>query len=242
MNGNVAFLSDIHGNVHALNAVLEDMEAQGISERVCLGDVVGYGGSPGECIDLLRAQGIPCVLGNHDAMTAGSDGTDGLKDATRESILWTRAQLSEEQLAWLGALPLTLQTDEYEAVHASLHDSSGWPYVLIAEMAALHFPHQSRPVCFIGHTHRPAFWVEGEAQGVDITSMEPLRPVQKCLVNVGSVGQPRDKDERACYAMYRRNERDILWRRVGYNVAGAQEAITRAGLSVYFAQRLALGR
>jgi diadenosine tetraphosphatase ApaH/serine/threonine PP2A family protein phosphatase len=242
MNGNVAFLSDIHGNVHALHAVLEDMEAQGISERVCLGDVVGYGGSPGECIDLLMEHGIPCVRGNHDAMVITGAGLDGVKDATRQSIEWTRGVLTPEQKDWLAALPMTMQAEDYEAVHASLHHPGEWTYVLRADAAALSFPHQTRPVCFIGHTHSPAFWTEGDELGVDITAIETLKPNRKCLVNVGAVGQPRDRDERACYAIYRRKEQDILWRRVSYDIAGAQQAIIRAGMPAYFAQRLELGR
>lgn len=242
MNGNVAFLSDIHGNAHALRAVLQDMAAQGISERVCLGDVVGYGGSPGDCIDLLMQHGIPCVQGNHDAMVTTGVGLDGVKDTTRQSIEWTCGVLNQAQKDWLAALPMTMKAEDYEVVHASLHHPGEWSYVLRADAAALSFPHQTRPVCFIGHTHSPAFWVEGEVVGVDITSIEALKPNRKCLVNVGAVGQPRDRDERACYAIYRRDKQDILWRRVSYDIAGAQEAIIQAGLPAYFAQRLGLGR
>jgi diadenosine tetraphosphatase ApaH/serine/threonine PP2A family protein phosphatase len=242
MNNSVAIFSDIHGNAHALRAVLKDMADHGINERVCLGDVVGYGGSPGDCIDLLMEHGIPCVQGNHDAMVSTGAGLDGVKDATRQSIEWTRGVLSPEQKAWLAALPLAIQAADYEAVHATLHGPAGWAYVLIAEAAALSFPHQTRPVCFIGHTHSPAFWVEGDEFGVDITSIEALKPNRKCLVNVGAVGQPRDRDERACYAIYRRDTQDILWRRVPYDIVGAQQAITQAGLPAYFAQRLELGR
>ena len=242
MNNSVAIFSDIHGNAHALRAVLKDMADHGINERVCLGDVVGYGGSPGDCIDLLMEHGIPCVQGNHDAMVSTGAGLDGVKDATRQSIEWTRGVLSPEQKAWLAALPLAIQAADYEAVNATLHGPAGWAYVLIAEAAALSFPHQTRPVCFIGHTHSPAFWVEGDEFGVDITSIEALKPNRKCLVNVGAVGQPRDRDERACYAIYRRDTQDILWRRVPYDIVGAQQAITQAGLPAYFAQRLELGR
>ena len=242
MNNSVAIFSDIHGNAHALRAVLKDMADHGINERVCLGDVVGYGGSPGDCIDLLMEHGIPCVQGNHDAMVSTGAGLDGVKDATRQSIEWTRGVLSPEQKAWLAALPLAIQAADYEAVHATLHGPAGWAYVLIAEAAALSFPHQTRPVCFIGHTHSPAFWVEGDEFGVDITSIETLKPSRKCLVNVGAVGQPRDRDERACYAIYRRDAHDILWRRVPYDIAGAQQAIIEASLPAYFAQRLELGR
>jgi diadenosine tetraphosphatase ApaH/serine/threonine PP2A family protein phosphatase len=242
MNNSVAILSDIHGNAHALRAVLQDMADHGINERVCLGDVVGYGGSPGDCIDLLMKHGIPCVQGNHDDMVTSGQKLDTATDATHFSVEWTRSVLSPEQKAWLAALPLTMQAADYEAVHSTLHDPTGWAYVLIAEAAALSFPHQKLPVCFIGHTHRPAFWVEGAALGVDITSIEALKPNRKCLVNVGAVGQPRDRDERACYAIYRRDTQDILWRRVPYDIAGAQQAIIKAGLPAYFAQRLELGK
>jgi diadenosine tetraphosphatase ApaH/serine/threonine PP2A family protein phosphatase len=242
MNNAVAILSDIHGNAHALQAVLRDMETQGINERICLGDVVGYGCSPNECIDLVQQHDFRCVKGNHDAMVASNQGMDAIADNTRFSIEWTRSQLSPSQLVWLESLPLSLQGVGYEAVHAALHQAEDWPYVLMVDMAALHFHHQTQPLCFIGHTHRPAFWVDGEALGVDITSLESLRPNNKCLVNVGAVGQPRDRDERACYAIYRREERDILWRRVPYDIAGAQQVIIDAGMPAYFAQRLALGR
>ncbi|WP_395715801.1 metallophosphoesterase family protein [Prosthecobacter sp.] len=242
MNNSVAIISDIHGNTHALRAVLQDIANQGISKLVCLGDVVGYGGSPGECVDLLREQGIPCVRGNHDAMVSTGSGLDDVNDATRQSIEWTRDQLSEDQIGWLAALPMMMQGEDYEAVHACLHHPDEWGYVLRADAAALSFRHQTRPVCFIGHTHRPAFWVEGDEFGVDITAIEALKPTRKCLVNVGAVGQPRDRDERACYAIYRRDTQDILWRRVSYDVAGAQQAIIQAGLPAYFAQRLELGR
>lgn len=242
MDDALAVLSDLHGNLHALQAVLADVEEQGIREVVCLGDVVGYGGKPAECVEVLRAAGIRYLRGNHDAMVASSSGMDGLTLQTRLAVEWTASVLSVEQRAWLAELPMTLEGDDWEAVHACLHRADDWPYVLTADMAALHFTHQSKPLCFIGHTHRPAMWVEGEALGVDITSIENLRAGKKCLVNAGAVGQPRDRDARACYAVYRRGQRDIWWRRVAYDVTAAQKAIHEAGLPPYFAQRLELGR
>lgn len=242
MSGNVAIISDIHGNLQALRAVLADMEEQGITERVCLGDIVGYGANPRECIELVREGGFECVKGNHDEMVSSDDGLEGISAATREAIIWTQGGLSAEERAWLAELPMIMQGSDYEAVHATLHHPSEWPYVLMADMAALSFQHQTKPLCFIGHTHRPAMWVEGEPVGVDITSIENLRPDRRQLVNVGSVGQPRDRDARACYAVYRREQQDIWWRRVPYDVGAAQTAIIEAGLPPYFAQRLALGR
>lgn len=242
MSGNVAIISDIHGNVHALRAVLVDIKEQGVTEHVCLGDVVGYGANPRECIELVREHGFECVKGNHDEMVASDGGLEVISEATREAILWARNYLNAEERGWLAGLPMTMRGGDYEAVHATLHHSSEWPYVLMADMAALSFQHQTKPLCFIGHTHRPALWLEGEPMGVDITSIANVRPDRRQLVNVGSVGQPRDRDERACYAVYRREQRDIWWRRVTYDVEGAQKAIIEAGLPSYFAQRLELGR
>jgi predicted phosphodiesterase len=242
MNDSVAIISDIHGNAHALREVLKDITDQGITERVCLGDVVGYGGSPGECIDLLREHDFLCVRGNHDDMVTSGQKLDTVTDATHFSMAWTRSALNPDQTEWIANLAFTLKGSDYEAVHSSLHRPSDWPYVLMPDMAAQSFLHQVHPVCFIGHTHRPAFWVEGESLAMDITSIEALRPGRKCLVNVGSVGQPRDRDEHACYAIYRRDTQDILWRRVSYDISGAQQAIIDAGLPAYFAQRLQLGK
>lgn len=242
MSGNVAIISDIHGNLHALRAVLADMENQGITERVCLGDIVGYGANPRECIEHVREGGFECVKGNHDEMVSADGALEGISDATREAILWARSALSDADRRWLGELPMTLQGRDYEGVHATLHHSADWPYVLMADMAALHFLHQTKPLCFIGHTHRPAMWVEGDPLGLDITSIENMKPDRRQLVNVGSVGQPRDREAQACYAVYRREQRDIWWRRVEYDIGGAQKAIIDAGLPPYLAQRLAIGR
>lgn len=244
MSGNVAILSDIHGNAHALRAVLADLEQQpDITERVCLGDIVGYGAYPAECIAMIRSGGFTCIHGNHDAMI-GDDGSrlDEMNPFARQAILWTQLHLNAEEKHWLAGLPLTFQGCDYEAVHASLHQPGTWPYVLHAEMAALHFLHQSKPVCFIGHTHRPAVWIEGESNDRDITGIESLHPGRRMLVNVGSVGQPRDKERKACYAIYRRAQRDICWRRVPYDVEAAQKGIMNAGLPAFFAARLASGK
>lgn len=242
MSQPIAIISDIHGNAHALRAVLADLAAQGVGERLCLGDIVGYGASPAECIDLVRQHGLTCIQGNHDAMVGMNSPMDCLNESTRLSIEWTQKVLSVEQRNWLAALPMTHATPAYQAVHASLHQPGDWPYVLTPSDAALHFPHQTHAVCFIGHTHRPAFWVAGEVQQHDITSLEDIRLDRRQLVNVGAVGQPRDKDERACYVLYRPQKGDVWWRRVPYDIEGAQRAIMAAGLPPQFAGRLALGK
>jgi diadenosine tetraphosphatase ApaH/serine/threonine PP2A family protein phosphatase len=242
MSSQVAIISDIHGNVHALRAVLRDIDERGITERVCLGDIVGYGGNPAECVDFIRSSGFRVIRGNHDAMVAGNLGFEGTSEGVREAIAWTRRHLNEEQLAWLAELPMTLEAADYECVHASLFHPGDWRYVRTPGEAALHFAEQRKPVCFIGHTHRPQFWLEGAEHPLAITNLENLRAGKKQIVNVGAVGQPRDGDDRACYVVYRRESQDVWWRRIPYGLEAAQSAIITAGLPSSFAMRLSAGR
>jgi hypothetical protein len=125
----VAIISDIHGNLPALEAVIADIEQQGIQERVCLGDIVGYGSQPSECIELLLAKNFHVIIqGNHDAYVAADEDPSNVSDETAEVIRWTRRILTPEQRVWLGALPLTWQDKDYEVVHASLHRPEEWGY------------------------------------------------------------------------------------------------------------------
>ena len=242
MSNCVAVISDIHGNLPALQAVIAHIENEGYSERVCLGDVVGYGANPAECIDLVRANGFRVIQGNHDAYVASDTDPAGMSYTVTQSIQWTRNTLTAEHRQWLGALPLTLDGEDYEAVHASLHKPTEWNYVLDPSAAALHFKQQRKEVCFIGHSHRPAMYVEGMDQALDLTSLESLRKGKKQVINAGSVGQPRDKNPDACYLVYRRAEADVWWRRVPYDINAAQEAIAKAGLPGKHAQRLSVGK
>ncbi|MBE2286159.1 MAG: metallophosphatase family protein [Prosthecobacter sp.] len=243
MSHPTAFISDIHANLPALQAVLADIASQGVTDIICLGDVVGYGGQPGECIELLRERAIPCLKGNHDAMAAGDDSLlAGSSAAARQAIEWTRGVLSFDQRCWLAELPMTSLHAGFETVHASLDEPQEWNYVMNVADAGLHFRHQRLPLCFIGHTHRPAFWVEGESITRDITSIEAVSSSRRQVINVGSVGQPRDYDERACYLLYRPGQQDVWWRRVSYDIPAAQAAIRSAGLPSKLAFRLQMGQ
>jgi diadenosine tetraphosphatase ApaH/serine/threonine PP2A family protein phosphatase len=239
----IAFISDIHGNLPALRAVLADIAEQEVSEIICLGDVVGYGGQPAECVDLLRERGIQTLKGNHDSMVA--DGVpiwEGVGVMMAMMWDWTQHALTVDHRQWLHELPMTLEQPGFQAVHAMLRQPEEWDYVFTAAQAAAHFAHQVKPLCFIGHTHRPALWVEGEDDERNIMSLESLDKTRKQVINVGSVGQPRDEDEKACYLLYRPGQQDVTWRRVPYDISAAQRAIEDAGLPVKFADRLRYGR
>lgn len=239
----IAFISDIHGNLPALQAVLADISGQGVSEIICLGDVVGYGGQPAACLELLRERQICTLQGNHDAYVSNEallkEAGDGFMGSMWQ---WTRNSLSLEQLQWLASLPLTLERPDFQAVHATLRHPEDWEYVLSVWDAEVHFAYQTKPLCFIGHTHRPACWLAGKDSANEITSIEPLSKTEKQLINVGSVGQPRDGDNRACYLLYRPDDGDVWWRRVTYDIAASQHAIMDAGLPIKFADRLRFGK
>ncbi len=234
----IAFISDIHANLPALKAVLADIAEQGISAIICLGDVVGYGGQPAECVELLRERGIATLKGNHDAAVA-----HGIDAGGRMKLMWdwTQQQLSFEQRSWLAELPMTLEMPSFQAVHAMLPMPEEWGYVLTASHAALHLAYQTQPLCFIGHTHTPACWLEGHASTLETQDAQPVSLHRKQLINVGSVGQPRDGDCRACYVIYDQEALKVHWRRVTYDIPSAQNAIEDAGLPLVFAERLCKG-
>jgi diadenosine tetraphosphatase ApaH/serine/threonine PP2A family protein phosphatase len=238
-NGDVAFFSDIHGNLPALKVVLADIETRGIRGVICLGDIVGYGGNPAECVALVQASGCRVVMGNHEWMTLLEREPTNFCEA---SIQWARQQLSADQKDWLAALPLTLEAEDYEAVHSSLWEPDTWMYVRTESHADLHFKEQRKPVCFIGHTHVPRIWVEGAERPIDPIGSEDMRVGKRHIVNVGSVGQPRDGDPDACYLIYSRESRVFRYRRLAYDVDAAQKAIIAAGLAPYYAQRLEFGK
>lgn len=234
----IAFISDIHANLPALKAVLADIAEQGVSEIICLGDVVGYGGQPAQCVELLRQHGIVTLKGNHDAAVA-----HGIEAGGRMKLMWdwTEQQLNFEQRSWLAELPMTLERQDFQAVHSMLPLPEEWGYVLTASHANLHFAYQTAPLCFIGHSHRPALWVAGEDAAHDITSPVSLDSRIRQLCNVGSVGQPRDGDCRACYVIYEASQQTVTWRRVSYDISATQKAIEDAGLPLPFAERLSKG-
>ncbi len=237
----LAVISDIHGNLHALKAVLENIKNRGVSNIICLGDIVGYGADSPQCVDLIRTAGIQTIKGNHDEMASSLIDLGQLREGVRDGIRLARQQLGTDQQRWLHELPMTLETEAYQAVHASLHEPMRWNYVLTPDDAFLSMSKQSKPVCFIGHTHGPAFWTEGDERRVEPTGIEDLRPSRKHVVNVGSVGQPRDGDERACYVIFRPEKRDVMFVRIAYDIEGAQKAMIAAGLSARNAHRLSIG-
>jgi diadenosine tetraphosphatase ApaH/serine/threonine PP2A family protein phosphatase len=245
---NVVILSDVHANLPALEAVLKDVArtAPGAPIWHC-GDVVGYGASPNEVVAELQRVGAIGVMGNHDLAALGDDVIETFNEGAHAAALWTRDVLTAESRSWLRALPKVLEMGSATIVHASLRDPI-MEYVVQQEVAEENLRLLATPLLFHGHTHIPALWSlqDGVARTTHVGAEAiPLR--SGSLINAGSVGQPRDRDPRAAWLLWERDELGaglgtVTWRRVEYNIPAAQEAIDAAGLPDFLATRLAVGR
>ena len=242
-----AVLSDIHANLEALQAVLADMCAHGVDEAVSLGDIVGFNGNPSECLELVRPHLAAAVRGNHEAAM--------FKPAVFGVPMYismidtTRGMLSEEQAEWLHALPLTAVHRGCRIWHATPYAPRIWGRISGTQDAAAALNATEERVCLFGHTHRPAAFVMrgGTVEripveyGADGSFTLPLDSAARYLVNPGSVGQPRDGDPRAAYALVDDRAASITLRRVAYDVETAAPKIARTGLPASFAEALRRG-
>jgi len=241
----IAVFSDVHSNLEALEAVLADMETLELRRCFCLGDTVGYAADPAACLERVRSLGCPVLQGNHDAAAATDAELDEMNLSAQAGMEFSRRELSAQQRAWLGTLPLQLAEDGWEFVHGSLDAPAQWWYVLSPEDAILHFEAQTRPLCFCGHTHAPMVWHWSDAGRLTLWRGEgriSLPGGGKTLINVGSVGQPRDRNPDACYAVFEPRKHWIEFRRVPYDMEETQRKILQAGLPRFTAGRLSAGR
>jgi predicted phosphodiesterase len=238
----IGVFSDIHGNFHALQSVLAELDKEEVDFMLCCGDVVGYGGNPNECVELLRERNIPTIAGNHDFAALNLVDITYFNDIAREAIIWTRQELTDENVAWLKELPLSVELDEMLFVHASPNQPENWNYIITMGQARTGFQYFTQTVCFIGHSHTP-FIVENNHGELGCPETPRIQCRSNCryLVNVGSVGQPRDRNPEACFTVFDREARTIEIKRTDYDMSGAQETILSRGLPPELAERLAYG-
>lgn len=237
-----AIIADIHANLEALTAVLEDARAQKPDAYVCLGDVVGYNANPKECLKIIRDMNIPCVKGNHDEYCSMDEQLEGFNPNAAEAVHWTRRQLTPEDREWLRDLKYTKMVANFTIVHATLDAPQRWGYVFDKLQAAASFPYQNTPVCFFGHTHVPVAFMRDTVVRGGTFSKFKVDPAKKYFVNVGAVGQPRDNNPKAAYVVYDVDAGTIELRRVDYDIAAAQAKIREAGLPERLAERLEFGK
>lgn len=260
----VLILSDIHANLVALETVLS--AAEGAYDAIwCLGDVVGYGPRPNECVEIIREYAALCVMGNHDWAVLGRPGinVDDFNPQARRAVLWTREQLSEENRAYLDQLPDVPVhppgAESFLVTHASPREPV-WEYILTPSVAMENFAAFTEPICLVGHTHKPAIFrwrvyaevVAGSStyRPATVDYLQPqsgtelsiaLGPEERLIINPGSVGQPRDNDARAAYAILDLD--DLTWRyeRIAYPIELTQGQMQEAGLPRRLIDRLSFG-
>jgi len=241
-----ALISDIHANLDALETVLRDIRDFPVRGILCLGDIVGYGPEPGECVKQVIDLCSVSVLGNHEAMLLLADKIldEDWDTSVRHPLKIAWEQVTKSELGWLKDLPITADLDPITLSHASLNEPSHFHYIHEITEAEAHFAAQGTFIAFNGHTHVPAIWEENP----DTFGVRCLTPGEKPVrldaskrysVNVGSVGQSRDGDPRASYALYDYEQNLLLMRRVAYDVKKAQARFRKAGLPAHNATRLA---
>jgi predicted phosphodiesterase len=237
-----AIIADIHANLEAFETVLADAKAMNCTHYACLGDVVGYNANPKECLDMVRAMGMPCVKGNHDEYCSAETDLEGFNPHAQEAINWTRDQLTDDDRKWLRDLRYIRLVASFSIVHATLDGPQRWGYVFDKLAAAASFTYQNTSVCFFGHTHVPVAFVRDSMVRGGTYSKFKTEPGKKYFVNVGSVGQPRDGNPRASYVVYDLDEGSIEIRRLDYDIVTTQRKIIEAGLPPRLAHRLAEGK
>jgi diadenosine tetraphosphatase ApaH/serine/threonine PP2A family protein phosphatase len=231
----IACISDVHSNLEALTAALSEIERRGADAIYCLGDIVGYGADPAACLDLVQKHATGVVLGNHDAAVALEQGLDQLPPDGKVAALHNRSQLSGEQLVFLARLPLKIEMQGCTFVHASPYEPEKWRRVDNLLSLQQQFDYFKGDICFIGHTHVPGI----AANRIGVLT---VRRGSRFLINVGSVGQPRDRNPRLSFGLFDSETFTCEIIRVPYDVATAAAKIRAIGLPESLARRLESGR
>jgi diadenosine tetraphosphatase ApaH/serine/threonine PP2A family protein phosphatase len=238
----VAVISDVHGNRHALDAVLGDIAAESVDALWCLGDTVGYGPQPNECCRLVQTHADLCLVGNHDLVALGELTVSDFNEEAAAAAIWTSRELTEESRTFLRGLEPQAVADGVELFHASARDPV-WEYVLSEESAHATFELTSSPLVLVGHSHVAlALMLDGRGVAGGVAGAgTTLELSGRWLVNPGSVGQPRDGDRRAAWLLADLEQRSVAFRRVDYPFERTQAEMAEAGLPQGLAARLARG-
>jgi diadenosine tetraphosphatase ApaH/serine/threonine PP2A family protein phosphatase len=243
----IAVFSDVHSNLEALERCLAHARAQGAERYVCLGDMVGYGADPAATLQtIMGLPGLIAVRGNHDESLFRDPG-DGAPPQVRAAAAWTRAQLSAAQLEFLNRLPYLRRESAATYVHASAAEPTHWEYVRSSEAASRCLAASESPLTFFGHVHETRIFYETAAGAMrEFTPVNgeaiPLSPRSRYLINVGSVGQPRDGNAAAGYVLYDEARAEVTFHRLAYDYQRTARKIRAAGLPPFYAERLARGR
>lgn len=238
-----AIISDIHANLEALQEVLGFLDEERIADVICLGDIVGYGANPNECIDLLKKTTNQIIAGNHDWGAVGLTDTTFFNQVAKAAIEWTANNLTEGSKKFLRQLPLTITRDDLLFVHGTPSVPKEWDYLFRSADALREFQKFTQKICFIGHSHTPLMFAQNQ-RGLIFQvncSEQQIEDGRRYIINVGSVGQPRDLDPSAAFGIYDMERKFFTLHRISYDIRTAQEKILKAGLPTLLAERLEAG-
>jgi predicted phosphodiesterase len=235
----IAILSDIHSNLEALETAFEYIDKEDISKVYCLGDIVGYGPNPNECIEIIRERCDVVLMGNHDYAALGLANIEYFNDYAKASVFWTISSLEQDNLDYLHDLPFSYKGDNFLLVHASPSTPPHWHYVLSHDVAMMEMRHFEQNICYIGHSHVPIIYSKNGAYRNSPIKIETKS--QKYIINVGSIGQPRDGDPKLCFAVLDTENNQFEYIRLDYRVNRTYEKIIKSGLPVFLAERLLKG-
>ena len=236
--------SDIHSNATAFKAVLESMHDNGVERRICLGDIVGYGVDTDECVNLVKENMNVCLIGNHDSVAVRYEASAGFNPYAKQAIEWTQKNLSKDSVAFIRSLPYIHEENDICFVHASPLSPADWVYVTDLEDALNAFDHFSERYCFVGHTHSPVIIASRPLAIPKILDEYEyvIANTERLLVNVGSVGQPRDRDPRACWCLLDTETKCVRLIRVEYDIRETQNRMKKQGMPSFLIDRLSVGR
>lgn len=240
----LAFFSDVHANLEALNAVFEDFVRQKVERSFFLGDAVGYGADPNACVKAICEATPMRLLGNHDYAALGQIETSQFNQYARLSIEWTKEVLSAESIQLLSGFRVQEELEDFHLVHATPKDPLDWEYLLDLDDAEENFDYFSKPVCLIGHSHKPLIVRKCREEHAALfpENAVVLEPDWRYIINIGSVGQPRDGNPKACYLLFDTESREARLVRVAYDVGAAQKKMKALNLPEYLIERISAGR
>lgn len=236
--------SDIHSNIEALDEVISAYQNESIDKYFCIGDVVGYAANPKECIERVKKLAEITVAGNHDWATVNLFSIDFFNDYAKEAIHWTKLIISDAEINFLESLNLTYKSEGFILVHGTLGHPEEFNYMTDGYIAEETFNLMQEDICFVGHTHKPGVFMKDSHGRIHYRQDDSyeINPGNKYIVNVGSVGQPRDGNPKAAYCIYDTDKKEVQIKRVGYDSVAAGKKIMDAGLPKFLGERLMMGR
>ncbi|MCH8928030.1 MAG: metallophosphoesterase family protein [Candidatus Marinimicrobia bacterium] len=234
----IGLISDIHSNLEALSAVLSRLESMSVDRVICLGDIVGYGANPVECINMVREKCDVVLAGNHDFAVAGTQSVSWFNQDALDSVIWTKNIIDDDMSHYLSSLPLTHVEKDVVYVHGTPHKPEKWSYIVSMEDALYEFRYFKGSLAFVGHSHIAGIYChDGSSCETEIN----LERTKRYIINVGSIGQPRDGNSDAAFAVYDDDSKKVNIEREPYDMESAAQKIYDASLPDYLASRLSKG-